>query len=177
MMANSISRLAEAKSTRASMLLVYHNYSFGCSNLALQWCQSLGGVLTDLKRILKPGGPLVFSTFGPETLTELKQAWAGIDRYTHVNDFHSPRQIQEFLEQAGFTDVTVSVKLHRPAYDSVIELMRELKQIGAHNVSLGRNKGMTTKTGMQGMIRAYEHYREDGRIPASFEVIHVMARA
>jgi malonyl-CoA O-methyltransferase len=54
--------------------------------------------------------------------------------------------------------------------------MKELKQIGAHNVSSGRNRGFTTKTQMQGMITAYEQYREGDLIPSSFEVIKVVAR-
>ena len=44
------------------------------SNLALQWCRNLEAVFTGLKRALKPDGQLVFSTFGPQTLQELKSA-------------------------------------------------------------------------------------------------------
>lgn len=146
------------------------------SNLALQWCNSIGDVLSNVKRILKPGSPLAFSTFGPETLRELKSAWAAIDDYSHVNEFYSRHQLKNFLAQAGFDDPEITVKLHRPRYESVTALMQELKQIGAHNVNNGRNKRFTTKTQMQGMISAYEHYREGALIPASFEVIQVVAR-
>lgn len=147
------------------------------SNLAMQWCNSMGDVLSNIKRILKPGSLLAFSTFGPETLCELKNAWAVVDEYSHVNEFYNQQQVQHFLEQAGFTDSQITSTLHRPRYDSVKALMRELKHIGAHNVNSGRNKGFTTKTQMQAMISAYEHSREDGLIPASFEVFQVLARA
>lgn len=146
------------------------------SNLALQWCNHLEGVLTNVKRILKPGSPLVFSTFGPETLRELKNAWAEIDDYSHVNEFYSEQQVHHFLAQAGFSETRISNKRHQSRYPSVNALMKELKQIGAHNVSSGRNKNLTSKTKMQGMISAYEKHRTGSLIPATFDVINVVAR-
>lgn len=147
------------------------------SNLALQWCNSPEKVLSDFKRILKPGSPLVFSTFGTETLRELKNAWASIDAYSHVNEFYDQSEIRQLLEQAGFTDLKMASRLHLSRYESVHALMKELKQIGAHNVSSGRNRRFTTKAQIQGMIRAYEAYRVEGLIPASFEIIQVAAQS
>ena len=72
------------------------------SNLALQWCRNLEAVFTGIKRALKPDGQLVFSTFGPQTLHELKSAWAAVDNYNHVNAFYSEAQLKQFLQQAGF---------------------------------------------------------------------------
>lgn len=147
------------------------------SNLALQWCEDLKAVFTDIRRILKPGCQLVLSTFGPHTLQELKHAWAEVDKYSHVNEFYSQSQLGCFLEQAGFRQISMESKLYRPAYDSVLALMKELKYIGAHNVTAGRNRSITTKAQMQGMIAAYEAYRTHGLIPATFEVIMITARA
>lgn len=147
------------------------------SNLALQWCNHLEGVLGGIKRCLKPGSPLVFSTFGPGTLRELKDAWAEIDGYSHVNEFYSERQLHHFLEQAGFSGIQISSKPHQNRYKSVNALMQELKQIGAHNVSSGRNKNLTSKNRMLGMISAYEKHRIGSLIPATFDVIKVVAEA
>jgi malonyl-CoA O-methyltransferase len=147
------------------------------SNLALQWCNSLEKVLSDIKRILKPGSPLVFSTFGPKTLRELKSAWATVDDYSHVNEFYGIPDLRQLLGQVGFTHLKMTGRLHLSHYESVHALMKELKQIGAHNVSSGRNRRFTTKTQMQGMIKAYEQFSEGKLIPASFEVIHVAARS
>jgi malonyl-CoA O-methyltransferase len=145
------------------------------SNLALQWCLNLDGVFTDIKRILKPGGRLVFSTFGPQTLKELKAAWTHADGYNHVNEFYSETQLTGFLRQAGFGNIAVENKTYISNYDSVVALMKELKHIGAHNVMSDRNKGLTTRTAMHTMMTAYERHRTDGRIPATFEVITVTA--
>ncbi len=145
------------------------------SNLVLQWCVNLEGVFTDIKRVLKPGGRLVFSTFGPQTLQELKAAWADVDDFNHVNDFYGEQQLRHFLQLAGYTEIAIETRVYLSNYDSVLALMKELKHIGAHNVIAGRNKSITTKTQMQRMITAYERHRIGESIPATFEVIMVTA--
>jgi malonyl-CoA O-methyltransferase len=160
-----------------SLPVASHIADYVFSNLALQWCENLQAVFTDIKRTLKPGRQLVCSTFGPHTLQELKSAWAKVDDYSHVNEFYNQEQIGCFLKRAGFRQIKMESKMHRPAYDSVLALMKELKHIGAHNVTAGRNRRITTKAQMQGMIMAYEAYRAQGLIPATFEVIMITAQA
>ena len=147
------------------------------SNLALQWCSDLDAVFTGIKRALKPEGLLVFSTFGPQTLQELKSAWATVDDYHHVNTFYSETQLQQFLQQAGFNNCRLESRLYSSRYDTVWSLMQELKQLGAHHVMAGRNNKITTKAAMQQMIAAYEKHQVAGQIPATFEVITVIAQA
>jgi len=146
------------------------------SSLALQWCRNPESFFADIRRIIKPGGRLVFSTFGPETLQELKNAWAEVDSYCHVNEFYSEEQLIQFLQGAGFEDLQIIRKNYRPSYASVMDLMKELKSIGAHNVMLGRNRKMTTKTQMQQMIAAYEKHRIGNRFSATFSAILVSAK-
>ena len=145
------------------------------SNLALQWCQNLTAVFKGFKRILKQDGKILFSTFGPSTLQELKQSWAEVDDYTHVNSFYSVDEVDMFLQQAGFNNIQTEVKCYQSNYRTVIELMRELKGIGAHNVLSGRNRNMTGKTQMQKMIDVYEKHRINNCIPATYEIIFVSA--
>ncbi len=145
------------------------------SNLALQWCVNLEAVFSDIKRVMKPGARLVFSTFGQQTLQELKAAWAEVDAYHHVNDFYNEQQLTHFLRRAGYTEIKIETKVYVSNYASVWALMKELKHIGAHNVIAGRNKNITTKTQMQRMVTAYERHRNNGLVPASFEVIMVKA--
>jgi len=145
------------------------------SNLALQWCSNLEAVFSGIKQALKPDGQLVFSTFGPQTLHELKSAWATVDNYNHVNAFFSEALLKQLLQQAGFKSMQLESKLYTSRYDSVWTLMQELKHLGAHHVIAGRNKKITTKTAMQQMIAAYEKRRVADQIPATFEVIIVTA--
>ncbi|AMK74957.1 MULTISPECIES: malonyl-ACP O-methyltransferase BioC [Methylomonas] len=145
------------------------------SNLALQWCQDLPAVFADVRRLLSPDGQLVFSTFGPETLKELKTAWSGVDDFAHVNDFYSVGQIRDFLRVVGLERVDVETVMYRLAYPSVLALMRELKDLGAHNVSLGRNRRLTTRSQLQQMILHYENSMLNSEILASYEIIFVRA--
>lgn len=145
------------------------------SNLALQWCVNIEAVFTEMKRVLKPGGRLVFSTFGPQTLQELKAAWAAVDGFNHVNEFYSEAQLRHCLLQAGYGEITIEPRIYLPRYASVLALMQELKHIGAHNVMAGRNKNITTKAHMRQMMTAYERHRNGGFIPATFEVFMVRA--
>jgi malonyl-CoA O-methyltransferase len=146
------------------------------SNVALQWCQNLNKVLADIYRILKPNGTLIFSTFGEKTLQELKSAWSDVDNFTHVNEFYNAEDIRQFLNAANYKNIRISETIYIQKYDSVIALMRELKGIGAHNVTAGRNRTITGKSKMQKMIQAYERLKHAQRIPATFEVINVFAQ-
>ena len=147
------------------------------SNLALQWCRDLDAVFSGIKRALKPGKPLVFSTFGPQTLSELKSAWASVDSYQHVNSFYSQIELKQFLATAGFTNIQLHSVCYNSRYVSVLALMQELKYLGAHHVVTGANKQITTKTAMQQMISAYEKQGADDQILATFEVISITATA
>ena len=147
------------------------------SNLALQWCSDLDAVFTGIKRALIPGKPLVFSTFGPQTLCELKSAWASVDSYQHVNSFYSEAELKQFLAAAGFNNIQLTNHSYSSQYASVWALMQELKQLGAHHVVTGANKHITTKTAMQQMINAYEKQGVDDQVFATFEVISITATA
>jgi len=146
------------------------------SNLALQWCQNLIAVFTGFNQALKKEGRLVFSTFGPSTLQELKQAWSEVDDYTHVNDFYSAEEIGGFLEKSGFNNVEIVTKCYKSQYSSVIELMRELKGIGAHNVLSKRNRKTTSKSAMQAMVSAYEQSAGQNKIAATYEILFITAQ-
>jgi malonyl-CoA O-methyltransferase len=148
-----------------------------CSNLALQWCRNLEVAFTDIHRVLRPGGQFIFTTFGPQTLQELKTAWAEVDDYQHVNEFYDEAQLRYFLQCAGFSEIAITSKVYNSTYSSVMALMQELKHIGAHNVTVGRNKQLTTKAQMQAMMGAYEKHDSSGLVFATYEVITVLARA
>ncbi len=147
------------------------------SNLALQWCSDLDAVFSGIKRALKPGKSLVFSIFGPQTLCELKSAWASVNDYQHVNRFYSESELRGFLVAAGFYDIQLHNVCYDSHYASVLALMQELKQLGAHHVVTGANKHITTKTAMQQMISAYEKQAGNEQIIATFEVISITATA
>lgn len=145
------------------------------SNLMIQWCDDLDAAFAEIARVLKPGGLLLFSTFGPGTLAELREAWSASDSSNHVNHFFDPHALGSALMQAQLSEPVLDVDRIVAKYPDVMTLMRELKAIGAHNVTQGRARGLTGRSRLAGMTRAYETQRRDGKIPATWEIIHATA--
>jgi malonyl-CoA O-methyltransferase len=142
------------------------------SNLAFQWANDLPRVFSECQRVLQPGGLLSFTTFGPDTLKELRQAFAGDAGRVHVNRFYDMHDIGDMLVQAGFADPVMDMEQVTLTYVDVETLMRELKAIGAHNVTAGRSRGLTGRRALEDLRRRYHKLRRDGRLPATFEVVY-----
>ena len=142
------------------------------SGLTLQWCQDLPKVFKEFRRVLAPGGLLLFSSFGPETLTELRQSWAAVDELAHVNAFADMHDVGDALMQSGFLDPVMDMEMLTVTYKDVKTVMRDLKQIGAHNVMQGRSHNITGKDKLQKMMQAYEQFRVDGLLPVSHEIVY-----
>ena len=147
------------------------------SNLMLQWCDPPDSALAEVRRVLKPRGFLAFTTFGPDTLKELRSAWGEVDANTHVNRFLDMHDVGDALVRAGFTEPVLDVERLTVTYADVMSLMRDLKSIGARNMTAGRWRSLTGKDRLRRMTDRYEAYRRDGRLPATYEVIYGAAWA
>lgn len=142
------------------------------SSLTLQWCNDLDGAFNEFRRVLKPGGLLMFSTFGPDTLKELRRSWAAVDDFNHVNAFIDMHDIGDALLRVGLTESVMDVEHFTLTYTDVAELMHDLKKLGAHNVTAGRPAGLTGKGRLKSLAEAYETYRNAGVLSASYEVVY-----
>ena len=142
------------------------------SSLTLQWCNDLPATLQDFLRVLKPGGLLMFSTFGPDTLKELRACWRQIDGAVHVNEFTDMHDVGDGLLQAGFADPVMEAEAIKVNYESVDALMADLRAIGANATAEGGRAGLTTPSVLTKLRRAYDRYRVDERLPASYEVVY-----
>lgn len=142
------------------------------SNLTLQWCNDLAATFREFQRVLRPGGVVLFSTFGPDTLRELRAAWAEVDGRSHVNRFLDMHDVGDALLRAGLGDPVMDVDRLCVDYRQVRDLMRDLKAIGAHNVTADRPQGLTGRRRMAAVEQAYEPLRRDGHLPASYEVVY-----
>ena len=142
------------------------------SNLMLQWCNEPDRVFAECRRVLRPGGLLTFASFGPDTLVELRRAWAAaVDGHVHVSRFIDMHDLGDALVRAGLAEPVMDVERQVLTYAEVRELMLDLKAIGAHNASAGRPRGLTGKGPFARMIATYETFRRDGRLPATYEVV------
>ncbi|MEZ5479874.1 MAG: malonyl-ACP O-methyltransferase BioC [Thiolinea sp.] len=162
----------------AQLPLRDHSIDLMLSNLMLQWCNDLPAVCRELARALQPGGLLLFSTFGPDTLKELRSSWSQVDQYTHASQFIDMHDVGDALLQAGFHDPVVDMEMITLTYTEVRGLLKDLKGIGANNATAGRNRGLTGRQRLQAFFEAYEAFRqEDGHYPATYEVIYGLAWA
>lgn len=142
------------------------------SNLAMQWCNDLPATFVEMQRVLKVDGLLMFSTFGPDTLKEIRSAFQGVDGYTHSNRFADMHDIGDMLVAAGFGDPVMDMEYITLTYDDVKAVMQDLRSIGAHNATAGRATGMMGKKAWGRVLENYERLRRDGKLPATFEVIY-----
>jgi malonyl-CoA O-methyltransferase len=140
-------------------------------NLMLQWCDDLDAVFAEIARVLRPRGLLTFTTFGPDTLSELREAWREADDDTHVIPFADMHNIGDGLIRAGLVEPVLDVLRYTLTYADVFALMRDLKAIGSQNATTGRPRGLTGKQILRTVEQAYERHRHDGRLPASYEVV------
>ncbi|RPI43792.1 MAG: malonyl-[acyl-carrier protein] O-methyltransferase BioC [Betaproteobacteria bacterium] len=141
------------------------------SNLALHWTD-LRPALAEVYRVLRPGGVCMFSTLGPDTLKELRAAYAAADAHVHVNRFVDLHDIGDILVQARFADPVMDMEYLRLTYADVHILLRELKAASARNANAGRPLGLSGKRTFERMALAYESYRVDSRLPATFEIVY-----
>lgn len=149
-----------------------HSVELILSNLALQWCNGLDAAFAEFKRVLKPGGALLFTSFGPDTLRELRASWAAVDSYNHVNSFLDMHDVGDALMRAGLAEPVMDVEQITLTYNEVNGLMQDLKTLGAHNVTAGRPRGLMGKGRWLQMCETYEQYRHQGVLPATYEVIY-----
>jgi malonyl-CoA O-methyltransferase len=142
------------------------------SNLALQWCNDLPATIVELHRVLKTEGLVMFSTLGPDTLKELRQAFNGVDDKNHLNRFADMHDIGDMLVQAGFSEPVMDMEYITLTYDDVRGVLQDLKSIGAHNATEGRGQGLMGKSAFNRLLENYEKLRRDGKLPATYEIVY-----
>ena len=142
------------------------------SNLALQWIDDPPIAFAELGRVIRVGGLLMFTTFGPDTLVELRTAFAGTDRAPHVHRFIDMHDLGDMLVQAGFAEPVMDMEKLTLTYTDAGALMRDLKATGAQNATVGRPRGLTGRGRWQRMLAELEHFRREGRLPITFEIVY-----
>lgn len=146
------------------------------SNLCLPWCESPKAFLKEARRVLKPGGFIVASSLGPDTLTELREAWASADpTHPHVAEFADMHDVGDATLAAGFKDPVLDADRVTLAFADVRGLLADLKGLGMTFADRDRTRGLAGRRRFEAMLDAYATQRRDGRIPATFEVVTLHA--
>ncbi len=151
------------------------------SNLCLQWIEDLPAVFAGFRRVMRPGGLLMVSTFGTETLHELRAAFAAGDDAPHVSPFASIAQFGDALMHAGFRDPVLDRDITVSRHADLAALVRELRTLGATNALRARRHTLTGKARFARAAQAYAaEYADPGAgegLPATWETITAMAWA
>lgn len=166
-----LSRRAFACGDAESLPLAGNSIDLLVSSLMLPSCPSPDAVLAEFHRVLRPGGLLMFSSLGPDTLWELRQSWLEVDTAVRVHAFIDMHDLGDALLRAGFMDVVMDTERFTGTYSQVSALHTELKRLGTSNAAAGCAKGLTTPARVAAMASAYEAFRCNGKLPASFEVV------
>lgn len=144
------------------------------SSLAVQWCGNFAGVLSEARRVLRPGGVFAFSSLCVGTLYELRSSWQQVDGQVHVNRFRKRQDYQRLCDASGLRIRSLEVLPHVLHYPDVRSLTHELKALGAHNLNPGRPTGLTGRQRMQGLLQAYEGFRQSQGLPATYQVLYAV---
>lgn len=145
------------------------------SNLMMQWIRDLPSLFTEFYRVLQHSGYLILSTFGPQTLKELNAAWHS-QNHRAVHHFFSKNEIFSKLNH-NFKILHIEETTIVRHYHTVMELMLELRNLGATNALATRPKGLIAKEKFYGMQNHYEHLRTtEAVLPASFEIFYFICQ-
>ncbi|MCK5902952.1 MAG: malonyl-ACP O-methyltransferase BioC [Cocleimonas sp.] len=143
------------------------------SNLMLQWSNNLVSVFNGFQQTLAPNGLLMFTTFGPDTLKEIRMSWEKVDDTPHTSQFIDLHDIGDALLQAGFSNPVMDMEIITMTYESVHAVMKDIKNIGASNATTGRKKGLMGKKQLAEFKAAYELFKDkEGLYPSTWEVIY-----
>lgn len=145
------------------------------SSLCLQWLDDLPAVLSEFRRVLRPEGLLLFSTFGPETLSELRDAYLQAGETPPLSPFAAIQQVGDAMLAAGFKDPVLDRDRYTLTYPDLHGLMRELRAIGAGDARHDRPRGLGGRGRLQRVTAHYEALRRDGVLPSTWEVITAQA--
>ena len=143
------------------------------SNLMLQWLDNPDPFFREMQRVLAPGGLIMFTTYGPDTLKEMRQSWLQVEQGIHVNRFIDMHDIGDSLTKSGFNGTVMDNEVITMTYESINDLHQDLRDTGEINLNEGRSRSLMGKSLWKNYLSAYQQYQtDDGNTPASWEIAY-----
>ncbi|KAK3387589.1 S-adenosyl-L-methionine-dependent methyltransferase [Podospora didyma] len=152
------------------------------SSMSMHWVNDLPGVLAQINNVLKPDCPFIGAMLGGDTLFELRTSLQLAEQERkggmspHVSPLADTRDVGGLLQKAGFKMLTVDVEDIIVDYPDSFALMQDLQAMGENNAILGREMGGLSRDVLIAADAIYHelHGNEDGTIPATFRIIHMI---
>lgn len=140
------------------------------SSLALQWCERPQQAFAEACRVLRPGGRLYLATLLAGSLHELKHAWLGVDATPRVNRFLERAALAQAITAGGLIIDRLEEQQWQLSYETVGDLLRDLKGIGASQLNDGWRGGLGGRARLAALAHQYEPFRTGAGLPASYRV-------
>ncbi len=161
---------AKAAADAVNLPLKTQSTAMVWSNLLLHWLDDPLPALAEAHRVLEVGGLVMFSTLGPDTLKELRSAFA--DGYAHTQRFIDMHDFGDMLVACGFADPVMDMEVLTLTYADFDDMLGELRAAGSGCAMKARRHGLTGRQSWARARAAYERLRSDGKLPATFEIIY-----
>lgn len=139
------------------------------ANLVDYWVPDRGAVFDEYRRVLRPGGLLLFSTFGPATLGELREAAAAAGAAITLPKFPDLLEIGDALVAAGFSEPVMDMEIITLQYRGIGDLVAELEGTGSAWLADGWDQWTADAAALES---AWAGLRTDGRYPLGFEIVY-----
>ena len=156
----------------ARIPLAARSISLAWSNMALHWAADMQAAIREFQRVLEVDGLLMFSTLGPDTLRELRSAFAGSGKQRHVHGFIDMHDLGDMLVAAGFAAPVMDTETITLTYAGVDAMLADLRATGQTCALAERPRGLLGPRGWQRVRAALEKCARDGRLPATIEVVY-----
>jgi|SRR5690606_20012724 len=140
------------------------------ANMLLPWSRP-DGVFREVARTMTSGGLFLFATLGPDSLEQLRRAWAAVDDRVHVHAFYDMHDLGDLAVASGLVEPVVDVDRMELTYRDVDSVIRDLRSCGAVNLAAGRRRSLTGRSRWAAFVAALEGQRRGGRIPMTIELI------
>ncbi|MFC9773877.1 methyltransferase domain-containing protein [Paenibacillus chitinolyticus] len=158
------------------------SYGLIASSACFQWFTRPAQTLFHLRRLLKPGGKLMFATFGPATFTELHRSFDKAYRsmevppQRHGLSFHSGDEWTDMLREAGFGEIRTTRLVRTEYFPNVALFLKSVKALGASTTNALQVPGLSPRRLFGGMFQHYEkEFGTQGRIPVTYELLLIRA--
>ncbi|KAK3901053.1 methyltransferase [Staphylotrichum tortipilum] len=178
----SLTRLVLPPDETAPLPFPPESFDMVLSSLSLHWVNDLPGALARVNAVLKPDSPFIGAMLGGDTLFELRTSLQLAEQERrggispHVSPLADVRDVGGLLQRAGFQMLTVDVEDIVVDYPDIFALMQDLQAMGEGNAVLGREMGAIRRDVLLAGEAIYRelHGNEDGSLPATFRVIHMI---
>lgn len=143
------------------------------ANQVIHWGHAMPEVFRELNRVMNTNACLMFTTLGPDTFKELKQAWQGVNAFAHVNNFVDMHDLGDSLLAEHFLEPVVDMEFLSLHYKTLPQLVRSLKSQGVKNIHPQRNHGLTSRASWGKFEHNYSLMcTKEGKYPLSYEVVY-----